>query len=177
MRTKLKSLLLAGALCASTTAFAQGIIQFDWQGDQNLYQASFQVNATDYALGWPYSPYNTEPPALMNQTLTVTTPDHVFGPVKTDPTFGCLGWTETPPEFWHRVTLTYGEDRNPTLISLVAIGTGNRAEIYERPEGSGPMIRGETGTWIISVVPEPSCAALLGLGLLGLCMRRATSRV
>ena len=169
---KLKSLLFATLLCAAS-AFAQGIIQFDWQGDQNLYQASFQVNQADYALGWPFSAYNTSPPMLFQQTLAVTTPDRVFGPGNCDG----ASCTEVGPEFWHNVTIYCDERGFNDMICLVPAGTYDRAAIYEYPRGGLPPIRSETGAWIVSVVPEPSAFALLGLGLLGLCMRRATSRV
>jgi hypothetical protein len=170
---KFKLLLAAFLLCAAST-FAQGKIQFDWQGDQNLFQASFQVNAADYALGWPFSPYNASPPALMQQTLTITTPDHVFG----SPTLYFLFATETEPQFWHGVTLTFA-DGFPNWIALAPNGSvvAGKAPgiIAEHPPG-GANVWQELGTWNISVVPEPSCAALLGLGVLALYMKRAASR-
>ncbi len=157
-------LTLMALLAAATSSFAQGIIQFDWQGDQNLFQASFQVTEAEYALGWPYG--TSAPSTLMCQTLTVTAPDHIYGPGLL-----CLGWTETTPDNWHRVCVCYG-DPDQTFPGRIYLSS-DPVSIGE----DGSVVATESGSWSSFVVPEPSCAALLGLGLLGLYMKRATSRV
>jgi hypothetical protein len=66
--------LLAALLCAPS-AFAQGIIQFNWHGNENLFQASFQIYDYEMAPGTWFSGTH-----LFDQTLTVTSPDHAWAP-------------------------------------------------------------------------------------------------
>ena len=158
-------LFLAAFLLCTASAFAQGVIQFNWQSDQNLFQASFQVTQAEYALGWPYG--TGSPSELMEQTLTVSAPDHVFGPGLV-----CVGWTETTADNWHRVTICYEDPAFPSRVIFLDPG----GIISECTSVVGPPVAAELGSWSPSVVPEPSCAALFALGLLAMYAKKATSQ-
>ena len=161
-----KPVLLLGAfLLCTASAFAQGKIQFNWHGDDNVLQASFQTTAEEAA--WPYGLQSIDTP-LMQQTLTITSPDHVYPA-------GSLDVNLSP----NLNTMFLYEEAFPTRGILFGYSPGGQWVIGEVPYGkdgigSGWITR-ESGHWESHVVPEPSCAALLGLGLLALCMKRATS--
>ena len=157
---KFKPLFAASMLCASTSAFAQGIIQFDWHGDDNVFQASFQTTVAAWPYGFDVYPYN---PILPQQTLAITSPDRVW-------LAGSLENWGTSPE---KSSIFFSDDQSPARV-IVFIGSVGQVGIGEAIY-NGPSLFHEYGHWESHVVPEPSAFALLGLGLLGLYMKKATS--
>jgi hypothetical protein len=174
MKTELKSLFLVGALCASTAAFAQGVLEYEWHGDSGIFQGSFRVhdNVTDFS---------TDP--LYPQSFTVTSSQF---PTLTN------GWyygSAPVGFFFNGIISGTGVEVNvlPTdvkkgdvVIAMQSGATGidGAAHATESWIGLGRFaseyFAKENGYW--AVVPEPSAFALLGLGLLGLYMKKATSR-
>ncbi len=174
MRTNLKSLLLASALCASTatSAHAQGKL-FTWYnyGPPHNFQASFQVTDEEYAVGWPYNPslYSTDYPVTphMVSTFSFSAPDYTSGP-----SLQLCGYPETTPENYPRI----GPEFNDATYNR-ALYVKSDAIVYSiTTPGIESTIR-QDGWWIVTTIPEPSAFALFGLGLLALCMKRAASRV
>jgi hypothetical protein len=156
MKTEFKSLILAGALCASTTTFAQGVLEYDWHGDSGIYQGSFKVHegvmdfTTDPLYYQSFTVTSSAYPALTNVSLSQPPPQD-GGP-----------WFNGIQNGELRVAMfTYQTSYGPFSAWESQINFANRNGI-------------EYGRW--ALVPEPSAFALLGLGLLGLYMKRATSR-
>ena len=190
MKTELKSLILTGALCASTTtAPAQGTVRFDWVGNYspNPIQASLTLDAS---LVYPNSVFwygadepDGDGPGVEVVGLTVTTPDHSWpqdGRLEShcNPLAG-------PSGFYSHIDAS--GQLNVFVLGYLPgayAGNGNALEIVPglyshitEYDTSGREIYSSPGHWQETIVPEPSCAALLGLGLLGLYMKRAASRI
>ena len=177
---KLKLLLAAFLLCAAS-AFGQGTVTFDWvdnyYGTGGPIQASLVLDASvvhPNSEFWPRS----DPGAVYAPItgLTVTTPDLSLPPY--------IEVAEWPPNTdWDG--LPYGNyfDSSGNLHLFVTgrlniVATAYYAAIYELypGAGSGPELYSSSGYWKETIVPEPSAAALLGLGLLGLYVKKAANR-
>ena len=172
-------LLLAAFLLCTASASAQGKIRFDWvdsyYGTGGPFQASFTLDASvvhPNSEPWPRSdPGN---PVANTSGITITSPDHTFlNPLAIWPPgsegtyFDSSGQLHLhlagdDGEFSINVYLNPYSDRGRTMIEEFKTGYGMTYEAY--------------GTWQQTVIPEPSTFALLGLGLLGLYMKRAASR-
>jgi hypothetical protein len=180
MKTEFKSLILAGLLCAaSSSVFAQGTIRFDWVDSYNgaggPFQASFTLDASvvhPNSEPWPRSdPGNTY---ARTSGITITSPDHTFvNPLAIWPPgsegtyFDSSGQLHLhlagdDGDFSIGVYLNPYSNLGRTIIDEIETGHGVTYEAY--------------GTWQQTVIPEPSSFALLGLGLLALCMKRAANR-
>ena len=168
MKTELKSLILTGALCASTTtAFAQGTVLFTWHGDQNLFQANLTLDASLVYPGsifWPGADQPWTPLPVTATGLIVTSQDCSWPD-------GSLDSTPCPPgdPFYSHIN-AFG---HPDLYV-----NGSRLWIadfsFTEYDTSGKVLYGERGTWLET--PEPSTFALLGLGLLALGIKEAANR-
>jgi hypothetical protein len=190
-------LLLAAFLLCTASAFAQGKIQFDWHGDQNLFQASFQIDASSVLVppcpplteiwhyAWESRDVNFESDPLFFANFTISNPYATFN------SFGRLqgpgglynGFAPDPDD--RRLRLAVGA-RDMDWEAVVCSIRGHTAvngfisdtSIVVQDRASGETYT-ETGYWTwpaASAVPEPSAFALLGLGLLGLYMKKAANR-
>jgi hypothetical protein len=158
--------LFAAFLLCAASAFAQGTIRFDWHGDHNLFQASFQVYDYQMAPGgnfegpdWSSGKYQD---ALFDRTFTITGPYFNFVPGT------CYGTGGDP--------IHNGFDINRNLM----IGVNARNGDYDASASSNVVGEGyldqslwEYGYWTWAPIPEPSAFSLFGLGLLAMYMKKA----
>jgi hypothetical protein len=73
MKFNPKSLVAVALLLCTGSAFAQGKLLFTWHGNQNLFQASFQIYDYEMTPGIYF-----EGSHLYDQTVVVTAPDHTW---------------------------------------------------------------------------------------------------
>jgi len=153
------SLLLAAAIgLAASSAHAQGKIGYTWNGygpdtgeaprQPALFTASFDLPAGQ-TLHWP----DNFDYFFSGQNLTITSPDHTWPGATGELTAYAQNFWIVDPNFGY-LTIT------PTQL----VEHGNTGIIWEN------------GYWNPTVIPEPSCAMLLGLGLLALSRKKATGR-
>jgi hypothetical protein len=136
---------------ATFKAGAQETMLFTWHGQSNFFQASFEVTATEMAPGaiWTSDTFSN--------SITVTSLS------------GATYHNDTPSDY--AAGGTYANGTGPYFsMALLNLGTSTEvlvssALIHERPF-SGGDIYFEPGYWTYATVPEPSAAALSGLGLL-----------
>ena len=178
----MKTTFLAVFLLCAASAFAQGTIRFDWvdnyYGTGGPIQASLTLDASVMQHPnsdiWPRS----DPGAVTAPItgLTVTTPDISWPPYTAEALW--------PPSTDHNGQ-PYGNyfDASGNLhlfvlgnISIVAEVGGAWITEYHPGAQSGQPLYSSYGYWKETIVPEPSAAALLGLGLLGLYVKKAASR-
>ena len=180
MKTELKSLILAGALCASTTtALAQGTVEFDWVGDDHemagTIHAKFQGSLTlDASLVYPNSvpwPGADQPwPPVPATGFNIAGPDGHLWPRDG----GLTSELRTPSDFY-----SHFDSAGNLILYVYSGGDGistprlgiHDGGIFQQNDG---VVYHQFGYWVQA--PEPSAFALLGLGLLGLFMKKATSR-
>jgi hypothetical protein len=174
----MKPTFLAAFLLCTASAFAQGTIRFDWVDSYNRpgsspFQASFTLDASvvhPNSEPWPRSdPGNDH---ALTSGITITSPDHTFvNPLATWPP-GSLG--------------THFDSSGRLYLNLDGEDGDFRVGVFLDPDNWGGKTMIESwspggvyyealGTWQQTVIPEPSCAALLGLGLLALYVKRAAS--
>jgi hypothetical protein len=165
------SLLLAAAIAFCTnSALAQGTLLYTWHGNQNLFQASFEIYDFEQTPGTYFSGTG-----LFDRTITVASPDHTW-----PPTPG-IGTADNEYVSGYRGSFPYalfldavlGDSSLPNVrVFVFASGIDEQNWIGGSPTGSR---YGESGYWTFAPVPEPSCAALVVLGLLTLIRKKASS--
>jgi hypothetical protein len=170
-------LLLAATLC-SNPATAQGIFQFNWcrhtvggpPAPGLIFQASFQVYDYEMAPGTQLA--GSE---LFRHTLTVTSPDRTFTfPLDGSEIFSYHGQPYPPPYSGSYVNgdmtldlvlgATWADASSPDIVIDVSGATIGETV-------AGHLGYSESGFWAFAPVPEPSCGALLVLGVLALIGR------
>jgi hypothetical protein len=166
-------LLLAAFIALCTNAgLAQGTMLATWHNQNgpiqgNLFQASFQIYDSEMAPGSDFSVTR-----LFDQTLTVTSPDHVFPAlgvgalIEATPTGGGCGFTGPGGSLYLSAGL------RDLANTSYWVGVGD-SDIFEAVNGITTYR--ERGYWTFAPVPEPSSAALLVLGLLALVSKKATA--
>ena len=190
MKTKLKALLLTGALCASTTAFAQGTVRFDlveaWggtscHGSLTLDASVVHPNSAFWPGADPNIDHNFNGSGAYG--LSITTP---YGTWSDRDLIAVTTMPGLSPDVMSHF------DENGKLVLFVKSwddSAGVRCEVWARPwdasrEGYDVSIfnydasHNQIGGWGGKFVqaPEPSSAALLGLGLMALYVKRAANR-
>ena|SRR5689334_5716435 len=155
---KLKCLIALGLFCAKAS-FAQGTMLFTWHGDNNYFQASFEVTEDDTLPGTRFrSP-------LFTNTVQITSLDGLTYRASAVPNPYVGG--SFPP-----LNLTFILADQNTLSRIEAnVVPGQGASIVETsplPNGRN----GESGFWSYEVIPEPSSATLSSFGLLILLRRK-----
>ena len=160
---KLCSLLLLAA-CQATAGFAQGTLEFTWHGQNNYFQASFQVTEAETL---PGSIFNS---SLWTNSIQITSLDGLTYRASDDPApyiFGSFG----PP---FNLTYILADQSTESSIDVVVV-PGQGAAIYE----SSPLPNGhnaEQGFWTYDLTPEPSPSALLALGTIVLTFKHLAGR-
>ena len=184
MKMNLKSIALT-VLLATASAHAQGKL-FTWYnyGQPHNFQASFQVTDAEYALGWPYypglypPPSGWSPPPGWNPTdpqpfvpnivnsFSFSAPDYT-----SSPSLQLRWFPETTPDNYPNIgpeftDATYNRELYITSSKIVySITTPGQESTIE-----------QNGWWQVTIIPEPSACALLGVGLLALYIKKAASR-
>ena len=182
MKTELKSLILAGALCASTTAFAQGTVRFDWvEGNRvapssdQIFQGTIILDASVVYPGsepWPRS----DPGNFYAYTtgITITSPDSTFlNPGALWPPSPELGNYFDSSGLLHLCLEGFAYDVGRRRLEAVSAPAFTSASIVEYDDNNNKILYSSGGYWKETVIPEPSAFALLGLGLLGRYIKRA----
>ena len=170
---KFKPILAAFLLCAAS-AFAQGTIRFD------LGNSTFHATLTlDASLVYPNSIFwpgcDGEIP-VAETGLTVTSPDYTWadGTISSYPTeSGDLGYSHIDE---NGTLHLFGISEAGGRELLINGSIGGYAEMKEVDNTTRHLLYYTSGPWQETIVPEPSAAALLGLGLLALYMKRAANR-
>ena len=169
---KFKLLLAAFMLCAAS-AFAQGTIRFD------LGDSTFHATLTlDASLVYPNSvfwPGADGPIPVAATGLTVTSPDYTWadGSISSQEVIpGMLGYSHIDENGQlHLNAYSYVGGRE----LLISGSIGGYAEMDEVDSTTRHLLYSGGGPWQVTIVPEPSTFALLGVGLLALYMKRAAN--
>jgi len=152
---KLYSLLLCGLLWTNSVS-AQGTVQFTWNGQSNIFRATFQVNYPEIMPGSNFSSH------LFVTSMAVTNPmgqTYLASDGNSDGNGSFLPWNLAyyMPDF-QRDTL------------LVLTGGGQFPGVPFRTSGdireigpSGTTLWYEQGYWTAVQIPEPSSIALFCL--------------
>ena len=168
---KFKLLLAAFLLCAAS-AFAQGTIRFD------LGDSTFHATLTlDAALVHPNSElWPSDGYTVAATGLTVTSPDHAWaddGAIRT--VWGIFSGFDADGKLHVNTYASAGASAAGREL-LINGGIGGYAEMKEIDSTTRQLLYYASGPWQVTIVPEPSTFALLGLGLLALYMKRAANR-
>jgi hypothetical protein len=154
MKMNLKFLVLVAVLTTGS-AYGQGKILFTWQGNQNLFQASFQIYDYEMTPGTYF-----EGTHLYEQTVVVTGPDHTW---TTSGSGGGYASRFVSPGNLYLDLIC----RDPAFPGVEVDFTGSG--IFEMDTAGIRFSEG--GSWTTSPIPEPSCAALTLFGLLAFYAR------
>ena len=143
-------------------AYGQGTMLFTWHGQNNYFQASFQITMDETL---PGSIFNS---SLWTNSIQVTSLDGLtYRASDQKPAPYIAGRFGPPLSFTYILAI---QDLESSIT--VAVVPGQGAAISE----NSPLPNGhnaEQGFWSYEVIPEPSVAALSGLGLLMLKKSKA----
>jgi hypothetical protein len=135
-------------------SFAQGTFLFTWHGQSNYFQASFILTAAEMQPGATFSS-----PDFTNSVQISSLSGFTYNAKNDESLFGGganpWGWRITLVDFDHGMEIIAGGFEPPTMGGF----------INEKPI-AGNQLYFDTGFWTYSEIPEPSIAALSGLGLL-----------
>lgn len=143
--------LLAG-LVFTGMAHGQGTYLWTWHGNQNFFQASFEVTAAEMV---PGSLFTSQ---LFSNSITVSSLDGII--YHLTPSGGALG-KFNPPLGLNLVL--FDEATTSRLSATVVPSQGALIDEFSNlPQGRNT----ETGFWTVTAIPEPSAGLLIMLGAL-----------
>jgi hypothetical protein len=156
---KLRCLIALGLFCAKAS-FAQGTMLFTWHGQNNYFQASFQVTMDETL---PGSIFNS---SLWTNSIQITSLDGLTYRASDTPTPFIAGHFGPP------LSLTFIFADQNTLSRMEAdVVPGQGAYMFEdSPLPNGQ--HGEFGSWSYEIIPEPSIGALFILGASGFIIKK-----
>lgn len=159
----MKSLFLA--LFLPVASFAQGTMLFTWHGENNYFQASFQITEAETL---PGSMFNS---SLWTNSIEITSLDGLTYRASDQFPAPHISGRFGPPLGFSYILA----DQNTESSIHVAVVPGAGAAISENsplPNGHN----GEQGFWTYEVIPEPSTCSLfiLGAGILLIKKRRVS---
>jgi hypothetical protein len=157
----MKGLFLA--LFLPVASFAQGTFQFTWHGNSNHFQASFILTAAEMQSGAGFSS-----PDFTN-SIQADSLSGISYNLKDNPNF-ILGGVN--PWSWEIALFDFNRGTEIFLNGGEPPRGGMAGTIEEKPM-SGSDLFFERGFWTVTEIPEPSVAALSGLGLLMLKKSKA----
>jgi len=151
---KIWKLVVLFVVLFAKQAYGQGTMLFTWHGQNNYFQASFQITMDETLPGTRFNSL------LFTNTVEITSLDGLtyrasnqFPAPHISGCFEPLGFTY----------ILADQNTESSLYVTVVPGQGAAInEISNLPNGR----HGEYGFWDYEVIPEPSVAALSGLGLL-----------
>lgn len=155
--------LLSLILFLPVASLAQGTFQFTWHGQSNYFQASFILTDAEMQPGATFSS-----PEFTNSVSIDSLSGFTYN-VKNDESL--FGGGVNPWQF--RMTFVDFNRGVELFVRSLSFPVGQMAgEIEEKPI-SGSDLYFESGFWTYAEIPEPSVAALSGLGLLMLKKSKA----
>lgn len=153
IRLFVATVLLCGAASSTRAEYL-----FTWYGNSNLFQGSFEL--LDNAV----NPGELDANCMVN--LSITSPDDRYSlnsSVSGDTDSVSFDWSNPPT----LQSVGIGLIDTSSLNHLV----GDTYDLEEYAPFSGVLLWSETGQWEMSYIPEPSIAALLGIGVLAWWMK------
>lgn len=151
--------LLLVALPAST--FAQGTMLFTWHGDSGYFNASFQCTLDETL---PGSIFNS---SLWTNSIQVTSLDGLtYRASDQSPVAHIAGYFGPPLSF----TYILADQATESSIHVVEVPNQGAAIFENSPLPNGHNL--EQGFWTYEIIPEPSSASLLILGLAALTIKK-----
>lgn len=147
-------LLLLACLFSGQIVKGQGTMLFTWHGNNNYFQASFEVTEAETL---PGSVFNS---TLFTNSIQITSLDGLTYLASNQQPAAYVGGHFGPP-----LSLTFIlADQNTESSITVAVVPGQGASISEfSPLPNGH--HGEQGFWSYEVIPEPSVGSLFVSGL------------
>jgi hypothetical protein len=159
---KLRCLIALGLLCAKAS-FAQGTMLFTWHGDNNYFQASFQITMDETL---PGSIFNS---SLWTNSIQITSLDGLTYRAGDQEPVAHIAGRFGPP-----LSLTYilADQATESSITVAVVPFQGAAISENSPLPNGHY--GEQGFWTYEVIPEPSIATLSVLGGISYFAKRKT---
>ena len=144
-------ILLLG-LFLPLASYAQGTMLFTWHGVSNYFQASFEITAAESQPGVRWTS------DVFLDSMTVSSLSGATYHGGDSSSAGTGAFYEDPPGTWW---MTFQLNDYNRQVEMLVSDTTMRERFF-----SGPDILFEPGYWTHTTIPEPSVAALSGLGLL-----------